>query len=244
SPPGDDAQPRDEDGSSPRRDNYPPPSPAGSPQTPVSAQSGASSMNKLEKSALKKKAHYEKQANAAAGAAIAAAALAAAAGATAAARRQSSQSFSERSQGGSPRGNAGRSGTGVTGGREPRRGRMPSETRAILSRGGSLPAFDVFHPRATAAERGHARHGSSGDVVGGGKAGKPVGGLSAWPTGQATSSKQAPLSRRLQSTVSEGSRPRHASVEEAIAMAVAWTPSQIQRGGGGNSSHYSQSKQG
>lgn len=60
----------------------------GNPIRHIARTKQATSLNKLERSALKKKAHYEKQANAAAGAAIAAAALAAAAGATAAAHKQ------------------------------------------------------------------------------------------------------------------------------------------------------------
>eukprot|EP00903_Cladosiphon_okamuranus_P020180 g18523.t1 len=219
---------------------YPPPSPAGSLSIPVPLMGGQKSdgsVTKLERSALERRAHYEANAAAAEAAAAASAAVSEAAQAAATAERFRSGSLRSLSNAGSQKGPTSRGSNRTPAAAAPLRGRtlkhqrttsgrMPSETRAILSRGGSLPDFAVFNPRSE----------SRGNTA-------ATGAAAAAGAGDATRGRSSAAMDRKKSTVSEGAtasrrrgpdpagagndrvRQQHASAEEAMARAAAWTPS-------------------
>ncbi|CAM9492531.1 unnamed protein product, partial [Ectocarpus sp. 8 AP-2014] len=184
---------------------YAPPSPAWPLQHPPVGQTPDAVLSGLEVSAVKKQAYYEIQA---------------AAEAVESSSPSTGSDASSRQMKDLP---------------SARMGRMPSETRALLSsRGGSLPEFFPFD----------APPGSRGSRAGGGKGGHFCRAEASGPaSGAATAAvKSTPsMPPRIQTSVSEGtilqykvggygSKPQHASVEEAVAMVFAW--SLLSRDGG------------
>ncbi|CAM9470786.1 unnamed protein product [Ectocarpus sp. 12 AP-2014] len=193
---------------------YAPPSPAWPLQHPPVGQSPDAVLSELEVSAVKKKAYYEIQA---------------AAEAVESSTPSTGSDASSRQTKNLP--SAGM-------------GRMPSETRALLSsRGASLPEFFPFdtHP----GSRGSRAGGGEGGPFCRAEASAPASGAPAAAAVKPTPS----MPPRIQTSVSEGtilqykagghgSKPQHASVEEAVAMVFAW--SLLSRDGGHTTTAQSQ----
>ncbi|CAM9111149.1 unnamed protein product [Ectocarpus fasciculatus] len=186
---------------------YAPPSPAWPLQHPPAGKTPDAALSGLEVKAIKKKAYYESQATA------------------------------EAIEGSTPSTGSDASSRQIHNLPSARMGRMPSETRALLSsRGGSLPEFFPFD--APPGSRGSRAGGRKGEHFSRAEASGPE-------SGAAAAAKSTPsIPPRIRTSVSEGtilqhkaggygSRPQHASAAEAVAMVFAWTPSLLPRDGGG-----------
>ncbi|CAM9751627.1 unnamed protein product [Ectocarpus sp. 4 AP-2014] len=185
---------------------YAPPSPAWPLLHPPVGQTPDEMLSGLEVSTVKKKAYYEIQA---------------AAEAVESSTPSTGSDASSRQKKNLP---------------SARMGRMPSETRALLSsRGGTLPEFFPFDAPPGSRER-RAGGGKGGHFCRA-EASGPASGAAAAAAVKSTPS----MPPRIQTSVSEGtilqnkaggcgSKPQHASVEEAVAMVFAW--SLVSRDGG------------